>query len=142
MPDRGHHLIVTKSDDWTEDEPDFDHDVVCLDPPSCGGWQECLDPHEVDGVSAAEGPYDSPEDAPWCDEEEFTFHGVLHEWRYGYGWTVPFPGCVVAANDHVCDSAYDIGRRHGEGTYVVDDEWDDTYCTLLYVGPAREDQHA
>lgn len=72
-------------------------------------------------------------DDPWCDEDEFVFHGVPHTWRYGYGWTVPFEGCVVDANDSCVDEAYDIAREHGPGTHEVDDDWDETTCYLIWV---------
>lgn len=130
---RGHLLTITTTADHTPEDPDFDYSVTCQAPDLCGGWEECLDPHEVDGVSAADGPWDSDETDPWFEEEEFDFHGVTHEWRYGYGWTVPFKGCVVAANDGVCDAADDIGRSRGPGTYPVDDDWDDTSCYLTVI---------
>lgn len=134
--DRGHILVLTKSDDWDEEHPYFNHQIECLNVEKCGGWAECMKPHEVDGKSANDGPWDADDDDPWIDEEEFTFHGVEHTWHYGYGWTTPFKGCVVAENDAACDYAHDIGVEHGPGRYVVDDEWDDTDCTLMYVGPA------
>jgi hypothetical protein len=143
-PERGHLLTITKSSDWHEDEPYWDWSVTCVAPDRCGGWQECGKKHEVDGTSATDGPYDgdcpgghgvSTDRAghlPWCDEDEFEFHGVWHTWRYGNGWTVPYPGCVVQTAD-IGEYADDIAREHGEGTYVVDDEWDDTSCYLTFV---------
>ena len=144
-PIRGHHLTIVKGDDWFEDQPDWDGSITCLAPAKCGGWWECGETHGVNGTSAGDGPYgaDCPgcivplgaDEAhlPWCDEDEFEFHGVLHTWRYGYGWTVPYDGCVVQAADDVCDAVYDIGQEHGEGTYFVDDEWDDTSCSLVFA---------
>lgn len=134
--ERGHVLTVTKSDDWHEDQPYFDYSIECLAPEKCGGWQECVEPHEVDGNSAADGPWGSDESAPWFEEDYYVFHDVEHEWRYGYGWTVPFEGCVVAANDSAYDYAHDIGVEHGPGRYVVDDEWDDCSVALLFAGVA------
>lgn len=131
---RGHHLIVTKDDDDFDPEyPYFKTAVVCLSPAKCGGWQECRESHEMPGMPTNDGPWDSDESAPWCDQDYFTFHGVEHEWRSGYGWTVPFEGCVVAADDSVGDNAHDIGVAHGEGTYLVDDDWDDEYVTLAII---------
>lgn len=137
---RGHVLTVTKGEDWFEDQPDWRGTITCLAPGGCGGWWECDEPHEVGGVSAGAGPYGCADDAPWLDQDEFEFHGVLHTWRYGAGWTVPFEGCVVQTAD-VCDAVYDIGQDHGEGTFVVDDDWGDPGdCTLHYVRPATAEE--
>ncbi|MGV7904208.1 hypothetical protein PJN93_30825, partial [Mycobacterium kansasii] len=87
---------VTKGDDYDPEYPSFNHSVECLNVEKCGGWIGCNDPHEVDGRSAADGPYDCDDDAPWEGCDEFEFHGVLHEWHWGHGWTVPYKGCVVA----------------------------------------------
>lgn len=135
VPDRGHILTLTRSSDWAEDEPYFDHQIECLVPERCGGWQECGETHEVDGLNAADGPWEGDDGAPWFEQEEFVFHGVEHEWRYGYGWTVPFEGCVVAANDSVYENAHEIGCGHGPGRYLVDDDWDDTCCILHLIAP-------
>lgn len=69
-------------------------------------------------------------------------HGVLHEWRWGHGWTVPFEGCVVADNVHRgwSDDASDIAIEHGIGTHVVDDDWDDTDLRLTYVSTLEVEQ--
>lgn len=133
---REHVLTVTKHADWHPDDPYWVWDVACATPDLCGGWWECLNPHEVDGVSAADGPYDGDETLPWCDEDEFEFHGVLHTWRYGHGWTVPYDGCVVQTAD-LGDDVCEIAREHGPGSYVVDDDWDDTDCRLGFVRPAE-----
>lgn len=134
-PVRGHLLTVTKSDDWFPDQPAWDGAITCLSPTTCNGWWECHEPHEVDGKSAASGPYDCDDSDPWCDEDEYEFHGVQHTWHYGSGWTVPYEGCVVQTVDTISDSAYEIGQAHGEGTYQVDDEWGDPgECDLLFVG--------
>ncbi|MBB3040982.1 hypothetical protein [Nocardioides soli] len=130
---RGHHLTVVKDDDFDPEYPHFKGTITCLVPTKCGGWQECPESHQIEGGPVNDGPWDSDEDAPWFEEDYFTFHGVEHEWRYGYGWTVPFEGCCVADNDSSVDSVHDIGLENGEGTYVVDDEWDDTSCTLIVV---------
>lgn len=155
-PTKGHLLNVAKGTDWTEDDHEWNWSITCLAPEKCGGWQECGKEHRLEGVSAADGPYDndcpgwhgpyladdahdkrmqaeSAQHYPWCDEDEFEFHGVLHTWRYGYGWTIPFDGCAVAANLSWADEAWDIADEHGEGSHVVDDDWDDTDLTLIYV---------
>lgn len=134
--ERGHVLVITKSDDWHEDQPDFDSAIECQSVEKCGGWWECMDPHEVDGDSAADGPWECDLNAPWNERDEFTFHGFEHTWRYGFGWTVPYEGCIVAQADSVSDYAHDIGHEHGPGRYLVDDDWDDTDCTLIYVSEA------
>lgn len=131
---RGHHLVVTKSSDWTEDEPDWDWTIVCVAPERCGCWQECGESHEVEGEPENEGPWDSDESAPWYERDEYVFHGVVHEWQgFGHGWTVTFQGCGVAANDWAGDSAAEIAHEYGEGVHVVDDDWDDTDLNLIYV---------
>jgi len=129
---RGHHLIVTKDEDFDPEYPYFESEVVCLNPAKCGGWQECDKPHEVDGKSAADGPWECEASAPWAEEEEFTFHGEHHRWNdtYAHAWTLPFPGCVVAASDNLGDFVQEIGLEHGEGTYAVEDDWDDDLSAL------------
>lgn len=122
---RGHILVVTKSDDWHPDQHVYDFAVECVEPDLCDGWWECHEKHEVDGLSAEGGPWDCDVSDPWCDEEVFTFHGVEHTWRGALGWTVPFPGCVVAAQDCLSDEAWPIARECGEGRYPVEDEWGD-----------------
>lgn len=129
---RGHILTVTEADDYDPKYPSFNHSVECLNVDKCGGWIECDQPHEVDGRSAEDGPDDSDDGAPWKGYSDFVFHGVSHEWQDGYGWTVPYQGCVVAAADHY-DAAADIALDHGCGRHEVEDEWDDTDCTLIHV---------
>lgn len=132
--ERGHILTVT----GTIDDDAYEYSVECLNPDLCGGWQECDQPHEVSGISAAGGPYAADESDPWCGVDEFEFHGTVHTWQFGR-WTVPYPGCVVAGNDAVCDSAWDILAEHGQGRYVVDDDWYDEHsCLLLFVSRAPE----
>lgn len=117
-----------------------DHSVICPDGNGCSGWIECGDPHEVEGESAACGPYscncddenardclsgDSP--PPWYDEEEFEFHGVMHTWRSGFGWTVPYTGCIVNFGDYELPHGYE---QLSLGEHKVDDDWDDEWCNL------------
>ncbi|MBR7191694.1 hypothetical protein [Gordonia sp. SCSIO 19800] len=130
---RGHILTVTQCEDFDPEYPSFEYSIECRNVDKCGGWQECREPHEVDGVSAADGPWDCDDDAPWEGLEELEFHGVLHTWHWGHGWTVPYPGCVVAANDAICDDAHDIALDHGCGRHEVDDDWDDEDCRLIHV---------
>ncbi|WNM66368.1 hypothetical protein SEA_CULVER_98 [Gordonia phage Culver] len=130
---RGHILTVTKSDDFDPEYPSFDWSIECQNVDKCGGWQECTEKHEVDGVTAGEGPWDCAEGAPWEEQEEFEFHGVLHTWHWGHGWTVPYRGCVVAGSDWICDHAHDIALDHGCGRHEVEDDWDDMDCYLIHV---------
>lgn len=120
------------------DTPEFEHSIECLG--GCSGWQECQeDKHEVPGYDGVnDGPYESDEDAPWYDEEEYEFHGVLHTWNgSGYGWTVEFPGCVVQANDY--GEPYGANTQR-DGSWLVDDDWDDTYVTLNVVTEVEDER--
>lgn len=107
---------------------EYEDSLEC--PVGCHGWQECADDHVVPGYDGVnDGPYDSDEDAPWYDQEEFEFHGVLHTWNgMGYGWTVDYEGCVVAGNDWS-----DLSLPDREGVWLVDDDWDDHTVTLSEV---------
>lgn len=113
--------------------------IECLAGNGCNGWIECRKPHMVGDLDARVGPY-CDDDAPWCDFEEWEFHGVVHTWRYGWGWTVPYPGCVVAgsgvdAPDDLWETT-DGERRLRPGRWLVDDDWDDEDCRLTLIGPA------
>lgn len=126
-----HTLIKEIDTDYTgmpDGEVEYRYRIECADPATCDGWIECGKLHEFDGRDAdTYGPYDCEPDCPWFESEEFDFHGVVHTWRDGYGWTVPFDGCIVAYTDwDVPDEIWSgpVGR------YPVDDEWDDTQCTL------------
>lgn len=139
-----HHIVITKSPDWHEDDPCWDGEIVCVTPETCEGWQECLEDHG--GADPGECPGEHPDDrdaprsehVPWCDEYEFEFHGVVHTWQYGYGWTVPYQGCVVIGSDEwsdgVSEAADEIGHAHGEGTYEVDVDWWDESPVIHYAG--------
>ena len=107
----------------------YDWRIVCSDPRRCPGWIECHEPHEVDGRSAADGPWDAEEADPWAEQDEFVFHGVLHEWRSGHDWTVAYDGCPVEGADTDLPDGIDTTC---DGTYPVEVEWDDelVYLTL------------
>lgn len=133
MADR--HILVKTLDTTTPGRPDYTFTLECPGPPQCVGFTECQEKHEVDGRDAAEGPYDCAEDDPWLHEEEFTFHGVLHTWQDGYGWTVPFEGCVVRPHPYFPDEARDVLFEQMPGRYVVAVDWDEDSYTLKLVGP-------
>jgi hypothetical protein len=107
------------------------YDIECPRGNGCTGWLSCQDQHLCPhGTDAKHGP----DDCFWCTEpplthtcycgqEEFEFHGILHTWRYGWGWTIPFTkGCIVAYSDwEPPDEAYKLPI----GEYEVEDDWDD-----------------
>lgn len=123
------HILIKEID--PEDLAEFRYRIECQVPGSCDGWTECDKPPEFD-CRTADSPYDCAPDAPWDGLNEFEFHGVVHTWRDGYGWTVPFEGCIVAwADADVPDEMESLPP----GRYQVDDEWDDTSLDLVYRGP-------
>lgn len=108
--------------------------IECPPGNGCSGWMECGEKHEVEGHGSAEdGPDDCEETAPWEGCDEFEFHGVMHEWKGGHGWTVPWPGCVVAGSDWSEPPAEmdDLPT----GRYPIEDDWDDTSVALDFVDP-------
>ena len=153
------HLLVIEHDGYLpgpvhpdqciypEHPDERSYTIVCIDPQRCVGWSECSEPHEIDGSSASCGPYqcDRPDDQPsclgdepdeglrprppWYDQEEFEFHGVVHTWRLGWGWTVPYQGCIVV----------DAERPSGAddtpiGVWEIDEEWfDESSCYLEFT---------
>jgi hypothetical protein len=123
------HILVKEID--PEDPEGFRYRIECQVPDSCDGWIECDKPSEF-GCRYADSPYDCPDDAPWSGLNEFEFHGVPHTWRDGYGWTVPFEGCIVAWADW---EPPDEVETLPPGRYQVEDDWDDTSLYLNYVGP-------
>lgn len=105
--------------------------IECADPAHCAGWIECTGDHT--------GYDPEDEESPAFDEwEDVEIHGVFHDWRRGYGWTVPYPGCVVAAE--AVEAPDELWERvDGDyllkpGRWVVDDDWDDTSCYLTVRG--------
>ena len=95
---------------------DYEWNLEC---PGCNGWQEC------------------PEDHPISEEEELDdvheFHGVLHTYRHSHGWTVAYPGCVALDQDNLGDFVRETLLTYGPGTYLVNDDWDDTECYFELV---------
>jgi len=137
-----HLLTVSKSGDEPDDWTYWTFSIECMSPGECVGWTECLEPHVIDGASAG-GPYEcsgcddgSTAHVPWCDSEEFEFHGEMHTWQSWYGWCIPFVGCIVAESNYY-ESAWGIATEHGPGVYVVDTDWDDGDLTLLHVRSVR-----
>lgn len=122
--------------------------IRCDDPAHCDGYIEChrqhICPHGHDACNGFdENSEDGPcpghadDDLPNCfsGDEEFTFHGQAHTYRWGWGWTVPFIGCVVAENwDGELDrSIYTLPI----GEYPVDEDWyDDSGVTLTLTAAA------
>lgn len=147
------HVLVVSLDELTQTRLDAGefafperadshrYGVVCRDGNGCSGWTECLEPHSIDGKTADCGPYDCdcPDDqpsclgetvadrAPWFEQEAFEFHGVVHTWRDGLGWTVPYIGCIVRASNYELP---DDCERLPLGEYEVQDDWDETTCSL------------
>lgn len=120
-------LVVTGSTPATRD-----YRLECPDGNGCSGWIECGEQWHGDGTRSAEhGPFDCPDDLPWYDEEEYEFHGVVHTWRSGYGWTVPFTGgCIVVYGDwEPPDGVFNVKP----GRYDVEDEWNETEVYLEWA---------
>lgn len=128
-----HILVVEPDTAYAERFPDFPPEtrwhIECPDGNGCSGWEEC----DGDHSSLTEDDQ---------DEGYATAHGVEHEYRWGYGWTVPYEGCVVAGNDST-EPPDELWKRDEDshnlrlplGRWVVDDDWDETHCTLILVGP-------
>lgn len=103
--------------------------LICPDPDNCPGWEECREPHIVDGQDAFMGPYEGEEGYPWDDVDEFEFHGVLHTWNYGFGWTVPFKGCVAREAYDFYGETPDGIPMDRPGMYEVEEDWyDESTC--------------
>lgn len=109
---------------------DYAATLDCPGPDYCHGWEECMECREV---------ADFDDDDVWGDssgEEQRVLHGVDHTWHDGWGWTIPFDGCVVRADpDQIGDSIHEIVADYGDGDYLVEDVWwDGTSVSLLMVG--------
>lgn len=133
-----HILVVTPDEEYAARFPDARpytrYRYECTVPGGCGGWEECCDPAGHEGFD--------PEDetSPAYDQhEDVEIHGVLHEWRWGYEWTVPFVGCVVKEGGYdPPEELYQRGEDGWElpvGRWVVEDEWHDEECYMKLVGP-------
>lgn len=120
-----HWLIVARDEEYLakhEDDPDDPartYAIECSDPAACPGWIECLEPHP-----AAPDPDE-------YDGDIVVMHGQEHEHRWGYGWTVDYPGCPVQGDALYGDSYLDIARTHGLGRHPIDADWDDTDVHLI-----------
>lgn len=121
-----HVLVITGDTPETRDCY-----LECPDGNGCSGWIECGVRWHGDGERSAEhGPFDCSDDLPWYDEEEYEFHGETHTWRSGYGWTVPYRGCVVMyGNWEPPDDVFNIEP----GRYDVEDDWDETEVYLEWA---------
>lgn len=144
-----HYVVVTKREDYDPENgwfDNFDYDIECVG--KCEGWIECFKEHKYIGIEA------NPDDGcprcqyldeneikygqsgfneghePWCDEEEFEFHGELHTWRHSNGWTLPYPGCVVAGNDSL-EIPSEIVDLNKAGRFEIDPVWYDEYLVEL-----------
>lgn len=121
LPGPVHVLEVEKDDDgyWGYAS------MQCITPSGCDGWTECTEEHPFPDDEAREMAE---------DDGHHAFHGVEHQYRYGYGWTVPYDGCVLAGSsewsDGVSEAASHIGEQYGEGRHAVADDWSDN---LPYV---------
>lgn len=157
----GHVLVISLDDHrpgpvhpeqhiFPEHPDERDYTIVCTDPQRCEGWTACPEPHEFDGISAACGPHscDCPDGhpnclgegpgeggnrprPPWFDQEEFDFHDVTHTWRNGWGWTVPYRGCIVAGIDAEWPEQIE---QTPIGAWEIDEEWvDESDCYLSFT---------
>lgn len=132
-----HWVLVTRDEDYIArfgddpDDPATKWTIECSDPSACEGWEECPGEH---------GGFDpNDEDSPAFDEyEDVEIHGVPHEWRWGYGWTVPYAGCPVMGGS-ADDAPAEVAAAQGVGRWEVDADWDDTDCYLILV-PQSTDQ--
>lgn len=126
-----HHAVLTRA--TPRDVAAFT--VECSDPTSCEGWIECLQAHEHPDRADA-GPWVCHNDEPCCENDEFTFHGLTHEWNQGHGWCVPLPAeqCPVTT---FADS-FDKLEHLPPGRYLVDANRDDTN---LHLTAASAEQH-
>lgn len=120
-----------------------EYHIRCPSGNGCSGWLSCNHPHEVDGVSANRGPDECcgalfgqgheddclGDSLPWRNRDEFVFHDELHMWQYGWGWVLPYVGCVVNYDCELPDNYDDLPI----GEYEVDSDWDDFSCYLTLV---------
>lgn len=145
-----HHILVIEPDPQApamgpHHSDDRQWTIECPPGNGCNGWMECDKAHEVEGYGSADGgpeqcdpnectyPEQGECTTPWADAEEFEFHGVMHEWKGGHGWTVPYVGCIVAGSDVA--SPPDGMDELPYGRYPIEDDWDDTEVALDFIHP-------
>lgn len=142
-----HRLSKYREPDEQDRKDYYSVSIECPTPEYCAGWEECREPHtSPDGfLSAEDGPYDTDcgtgetDCVPWCGRDDFEFHGIEHTWRWGHGWTVPYDGCIVAAQDIEVPDGIDTER---DSRWLIEDDWDDTDCYLVLVREiGDEDDH-
>lgn len=136
MADTQHWIVVEPDTAYIEqygddpDDPAIKWRIECSDPAACPGWMECPENHT--------GYDPDDEESPAFDEyEDVMIHGVVHEWRPGYDWTVPIDGCPVR-DGAADDAASEIAYRKGVGRWEVDDDWDDVDCYLTVIEPEEK----
>lgn len=98
--------------------------VSCADPAGCPGWEECREDH-------AGYDYDDPNSPAYGEDEGVLIHGVLHDYRHGWGWVIDYPGCPVLG--FAPDQDFDEIDRTRPGTYLLDVDWDDDHCYMTAV---------
>ena len=119
-----HTLRLTVSDVSSYEPPsgfsrielDYEYDYTC---PGCEGWQECREDHSGFDIEDESSPaFDV------LEGDEIEIHGVNHTYRWSWGWTTVYPGCVLRDAD-TGDEVFEIARVFGPGDYLVEDDWDD-----------------
>lgn len=104
--------------------------LMCPDGNGCKGFLRCGEPHWFGGVPV-EHDINQDSSAPrGYENEEREFHGVTHLWREGWGWTVPYEGCIV----NYVNWEYPTGiAQYPIGEYDVEDEWIDDSCWVEFA---------
>ncbi|MFZ2240593.1 MAG: hypothetical protein WAV90_13850 [Gordonia amarae] len=130
---------------FPERTDDHGYRIICTEPDKCTGWQECPETHAHDGVESLCGPEacecdegepDCVTGRPWESQEDFEFHGTMHTWQNGWGWTVPYEGCVVADNGWT--EPPEGWRERPIGCHELEVDWDGDECYLEFSDPAEE----
>lgn len=131
--------------------------LICPGGDDCVGWTECREDHICEhGCNARDGFEENDPDGKecpgfrkklpelaiigypdewslncWEGKEEFEFHGVAHTYRHGWGWTMPFKGCIVA---EIATDPPDGWNDRSRGEYRVDEDWfDEDACYLDFI---------
>ena len=112
---------------------DYEYTIEC--PTGTCGWIECEEDHPCEDHPDGD-PDDDCEVCEPVDGDEHHFHGQCHEYMTCADWTVPYDGCCVdvASDGRIFDLVYDLPST---GRYYIDDDWDDTDCTLSLIGPVE-----